>query len=353
MKNLFYITFLSALFFSCSDNNTQNNEQVSDTTETSENKELNIYTLRHYEVDEEIYKAFEKETGIKINAHKGKSDDILFKLKNEGNLSTADLLLTADAGKMERAKLDGLLQPFTSGGLDTLVPSFFIDSNDYWVSITARARAIVYDSSKITPSEIVSFENLTSKKFEGNILVRSSESSYNQSLLAGLIAHLGYDEAKKWAKSIVKNMAREPKGNDRSQAKAVYAGVGSVAIMNTYYIGKMLNSDNTQEKDVAEALNIYYPNQSTYGTHVNSSAIAITKYAPHKENADKFIQFLLAKKQQALLMNTNHEFPVNSNVEYSDMLKSLGKFKMDTLHLSNLGKHHAEALKIFDEVNWN
>lgn len=350
MKNLFYTAIFSALLVSCSSSGTNNKQNDTDTLIKNE---LNIYTLRHYEVDEKIYKAFEKETGIKVKAHKGKSDDILFKLKNEGNLSTADLLLTSDAGKMERAKNDGLLQPFTTKGYDTLVPSNFIDSNHYWIAITARARAIVYDSLRTKPSEIISFENLANPEFKGQILVRSSESSYNQSLMAGMIAHLGYDDAKIWAQNIVNNMAREPKGNDRSQAKAVSAGVGNIAIMNTYYIGKMLQNENTQEKEVAEKLSIYYPNQNSYGTHVNASVAGITKYAPHKENAEKFIQFLLAKEQQELLMNANHEFPVVNNVEYSKMLKSLGTFKMDTLHLSNLGKYHEDALKIFNEVNWN
>ncbi len=317
-----------------------------------ENQVVNLYTDRHYDTDEKLYELFTEETGIKVNVVKGKSDELIERLAREGKDTEADLLITADAGRLHRAKTKDLLQPVTSNTLTNNIPTNLRDKDNEWFGLTVRGRIIVYSKDRVDPSELSTYEDLVNPKWKGKILVRSSSNIYNQSLLASFIAIDGEEKAKQWAKGIVENMARDPQGNDRAQATAVVAGEGDIAIMNTYYIGKILNSSNPEEVKVAKNVGIFFPNQDTTGTHINVSGVGLTKYAKNKENAIKFMEFLSSPKAQEQFAQANYEYPANPSVEPSDLLKSWGEFKPQNINLSKLGEFNQKAVEIFNEVGW-
>ncbi|MTI85082.1 MAG: Fe(3+) ABC transporter substrate-binding protein [Firmicutes bacterium] len=321
-------------------------------TSSADNGVVNLYSDRHYDTDEELFQLFTKETGVKVNVVKGKSDELIERLDREGKDTNADLLITADAGRLHRAKVKELLQPVTSEALANSIPANLRDPDKQWFGLTVRARVMVYDKDRIKPAELSTYEDLTSPKWQGKILVRSSNNIYNQSLLASFIAVNGEEQAKEWAAGMVDNMAREPKGNDRDQAKAVVAGEGDIAIMNTYYIGKMLNSSEPEEVKVAKKLGVFFPNQNTTGTHINVSGVGLTKHSKNKENAIKLMEFLAGETAQKQFVEANYEYPVNPNVEPSELLSSWGDFKTQDINLSLLGEYNRKAVEVFDQVGW-
>lgn len=313
---------------------------------------VNVYTHRHYKADQELFAQFEKETGIKVNVVNAKADELMQKMTTEGELSPADVLITVDAGRLVRAKKKGLLQSATSEFLDKTIPTHLKDVDNKWFALTKRARVIVYNPEKVKLEDLSTYEALTEDKWKNKILIRSSGNIYNQSLLASIIANNGEEKATEWAKGMVANMARSPKGNDRDQVKAVVAGEGDVAVVNTYYIGKLVNSKNPEEVKAGEGVKIFFPNQEDRGTHINVSGAGVAKYAPNKENAIKFIEFLASKKAQEVFAKANYEYPVNKEVEPSDLLKSWGDFKEDTLSLTKLGENNKNAVLVFDKAAW-
>jgi iron(III) transport system substrate-binding protein len=315
-------------------------------------KEVNVYTHRHYKADQELFAQFEKETGITVNVVNAKADELMQKMSLEGAQSPADVLITVDAGRLVRAKNKGLLQSASSVFLNKTIPSHLKDADNHWFALTKRARVIVYNPEKVKAKELSSYEALTNKKWKNKILIRSSDNIYNQSLLASIIANNGEEKASEWTKGIVANMARSPKGNDRDQVKAVVAGEGDIAIVNTYYIGKLLNSKNPDEVLAGKGIKVFFPNQNGRGTHINVSGAGVAKYAPNKENAIKFIEFLASKKSQEVFAKANYEYPVNREVVSSDLLKSWGEFKEDTLSLTKLGENNKKAVIIFDQSSW-
>ncbi len=314
--------------------------------------EVNLYTNRHYDTDEEILQRFTEETGIEVNVLKGGSDQLIERMAREGDDSPADLLITADAGRLHRAKTRGLLQAVNTENLNSQVPENLRDEDNYWFGLTMRGRVIVYAKDRVEPEELSSYEDLISDKWQDEILVRSSENIYNQSLLASFISIYGEEWAENWAKGVVDNMARKPQGNDRAQATAVAAGEGDLAIMNTYYLGKMLNSDNSAEVEVAEQLGIHFPSQAKEGAHVNVSGIGLAKHAPNKENAVKLMEYLSSVDAQKYFASANYEYPTNPNVEASELLKSWGSFKSQEISLTELGIYNEKAVKIFNKVGW-
>ena len=318
----------------------------------AEDKELTVYSHRHYEVDKQLFSDFEDKTGIKVKVVKAKADQLIKRLELEGEKTPCDLFITADAGRIWRAKQKGLLQPAKSPFLQKSVPKHLRGPEFYWYGLTARARIIVYAKDRVKPEELSTYEDLIKPKWKGKILVRSSSNIYNQSLLASVIAHRGSENAKTWAAGIVKNMARKPKGNDRDQIKAVVAGEGDIAIVNSYYLGLLLNSDVEAEREVAKKVGIFFPNQNERGTHINVSAAGVTKHSDNPEAAVKLLEFLVSEEAQKVYAKANYEYPVNSKVEMSALLKSWGTFKPDKINLDKLGKHNKDAVKIFDIVQW-
>lgn len=327
-------------------------DNIKTDSKKSETSEVNLYTSRHYDIDDELYKKFEQETGIKVNIINDEADVLIERIKREGTATKADLLLTADVGRLYRAKEEGLLQSVSSDKLSKQIPENLRDVDDMWVGLTKRARILVYNKDKIKPEELSTYEALTEDQWKNRVLVRSSESVYNQSLLASFIEINGEDEAKEWAQGIVNNFAKNPEGGDRDQAKAIAAGVGDVAIMNSYYFGQMLNSQEPEEVKVAESLGIFFPNQDTTGTHINISGAGVVKGSKNVDNAVALLEYLSDEEAQNEFASANYEFPVNENVEPSELLKSWGDFKEQDLPLSTLGENNAKAIMIFNEVGW-
>lgn len=314
--------------------------------------EVNLYTDRHYDTDEKLFQLFTQQTGIKVNVVKGESDEIIERLAREGGDSKADLLLVADAGRLYRAKEKGLLQPVNSPVLEQSIPEKLRDRDKQWYGLTVRARVLVYSKERVQPGQLSTYEDLTGPQWRGKILVRSAGNIYNQSLLASLIAINGEEAAQKWAQGIVANLARPPKGNDRDQVKAIAAGEGDVAIVNTYYIGKMLHSSDPAEVQAARKVGVFFPNQQTSGTHINVSGIGLTAAAKNKENAVKLMEFLAGQQAQEQFAQANFEYPANPAVQPAPLLKSWGDFKAQQINLTVLGENNAKAVRIFDAVGW-
>ncbi|GIQ64555.1 hypothetical protein PACILC2_31230 [Paenibacillus cisolokensis] len=250
--------------------------------EQSGSKEVNIYTARHYEVDGKLYDEFTRATGIKVNVVEGKAEELIERMKREGESSPADLFITVDGGILNNAKTSGILQPIESDTVNSNVPAEYRDADNHWVGLSARARIIAYSKERVKPEQLSTYEDLATDKWKGKVLVRSSTSLYNQSLLASLIELNGEAQAEEWAKGIVANMARKPEGGDRDQAKAIVAGQGDVALMNTYYVGQLLNSKDAEEVKVGEQIGVFFPNQETTGTHVNISGVGLAKHSKIK-----------------------------------------------------------------------
>src|SRR5690554_2111519 len=317
-----------------------------------EEEVVNIYTHRHYAADQELFARFTAQTGIKVNVVNASADELIQKLELEGANSPADILITVDAGRLHRAEEKDLFQPFESDIINQNIPEKFRDPEGYWTGLTYRARIIAYSKERVKPEELSTYEELASDKWQGRILTRSSENIYNQSLLASIIAANGQEAAEEWAASVLGNMERDRKGSDRDQVKAVAAGEGDLAIVNTYYIGLMLNDENDEEKKAAEQVRLFFPNQNDRGTHINISGIGVTKYAPNKENAIKFIEFLISEEAQKIFAHSNYEYPINEKIEPAATLQAWGDFKEDTLNLTQLGENNKKAVLIFDEAGW-
>lgn len=337
--NKYLVTLLMAIFYlQC--------------TNSPNDSSLTIYTHRHYDVDKEIFANFEKEMGVKINVVNASADELIQRIESEGDQTPADLLITVDAGRLVRAKEKNLFQSFNSSMIDSTIPANFKDSENQWVGITKRARVIVYSKERVDPSELTSYEDLTDGKWKNRILVRSSGNIYNQSLMSSLISANGEDNAMNWAKEITNNFAREPKGNDRDQVKAILAKEGDIAIVNTYYIGRLLNSDDELERRAGNAVNVFFPNQEDRGTHINISGIGIIKNSKKVELATLFIEYLLSKDVQEQFATANYEYPINSNASSASVLEEWGDFKEDTLPLQRLGELNKEAVMVFDRAGW-
>ncbi|MBN09100.1 MAG: Fe(3+) ABC transporter substrate-binding protein [Flavobacteriaceae bacterium] len=339
MKKLFYLLLYTVLL-GCSPN--------------KNSKEVNLYSQRHYAVDKLQYENFQKLTGIKVNVIKANADELIERLKNEGEDSPADLFVTVDAGKLYRASKMGLLQKISNKIIDTNVSPDLKDKNGYWIPITYRARILVYSNQRVEKNDLSTYEELVDEKWKGRILARSSSNAYNQALMSSIVANLGSDLASSWSKGIVRNFARDPKGSDRDQVKAIAAGQGDIAIVNSYYIGLLLSSEKEEELNAGKSVTVFFPNQAENerGSHINVSGIGLAKYSPNKENAIKLMEYLTSEEAQNTYVNNSYEYPANPNVTPSEIVQSWGTFKRDTLDLNMLGKYRDEAIRIFDKTGW-
>jgi len=315
-------------------------------------QEVNVYTHRHYDVDKVLFDAFTQKTGIKVNVVKASADELLVKLAQEGANSPADLLVTVDVSRLEKAKNQGLLQNISSTTLQKNIPADLRDIAGSWYAQTIRGRVVVYSKDRVNPEQLSTYEALTDKQWQGKILVRTSANMYNQSLMASIIANNGEEAALAWAKGMVANMAREPKGNDRDQVKAIAAGEGDLAIVNTYYLGKMLSSDNPAEVAAGELVGIFFPNQDDRGAHINISGAGVCKHAPNRANAVQLLEFLSEAEAQQKFAAANHEYPVNPTVAPTPLLASWGTFTADTKSLKTIAAHSNAAVTLFDQAGW-
>ena len=341
MKNIFYTLIICSLFFSCDKKEKKSNE-------------VNLYSQRHYSVDELQYENFTKLTGIKVNVIKANADELIERLKNEGDKSPADLFITVDAGKLQRAADLNLLQKVSNSTINTNVSKDLIDINGYWTPITYRARILVYSNDRVNISDLSTYEDLANEKWRGRILVRSSSNAYNQALMSSIVANLGSEVASDWSEGVVKNFARDPKGSDRDQVKAIAAGQGDIAIVNSYYIGLLLSSQKEEELNAGRSVSVFFPNQgdNERGSHINVSGIGLAKYSPNKENAIKLMEYLTSEEAQNTYVNNSYEYAANPNVKPSKIVQDWGTFKTDKLDLNMLGKFREEAIRIFDKTGW-
>lgn len=315
-------------------------------------EDLTLYSHRHYESDDELFARFTEQTGIKVNVVKAGADELIERVKAEGANTKADILITADAGRLERAKSAGVLHPVKSETLQTRIPAHLRDPEGNWFGFALRARVLAYAKDRVDPAELSTYEALAGNEWKVRILARSSSNIYNQSLLASIVAANGEAKATEWAAGVRGNMARPPQGSDRDQVRAVAKGLADVAIVNTYYVGLLANSDNAADRKAAQAVGIFFPNQDGRGAHVNVSGAGVTKASKNREAAVKFLEFLAADEAQKSFPQATYEYPVVEGIEWSDMQKSWGAFKADKLNLSKLGEYNDEAVRIFNRVGW-
>jgi iron(III) transport system substrate-binding protein len=316
------------------------------------NGEVNLYSARKENLIKPLLDRFTADSGIQVNLVTGKDDALLERLKSEGANSPADLFITADAGRLHRAQVAGVLQPVESEVLERAVPAHLRDPAGYWFGLSLRARPLFYARDRVSPDDLSTYEALAGTEWKGRICIRSSGNIYNQSLVASMIASDGEDAAEFWARNFVANFARPPKGGDRDQIKAAAAGLCDVAIANTYYYGMMLAGSDAGEREAAQKVAVFWPNQEDRGTHVNVSGIALTAAARNRDNAVKLMEFLVAPESQQWYAETNHEYPVRDGVKWSDMLEGWGHFKADTVNLSVLGENNPAAVMLMDRAGW-
>lgn len=314
--------------------------------------EVNVYTGRHYDSDLAIYHAFTEKTGIRVNIIEAGGDALIERIAREADASPADVFITADAGMLWRAEQRGVFRQIGNPAILQRTPAQFRDADNHWVGLSKRARVIIYDKSKGVPENLADYEDLAAPAFRGQICVRSSTNVYNQSLLAGIIAHHGEEAATKWAQGVVANFARKPEGNDTSQIEAVAAGQCRIAIVNSYYLARYVGSPDRKLRSISDRIGIIHPNQETTGAHVNISGAGIARHAPHPENGEALIAFLLSDEMQQAFAAGNNEYPVVDGVAAAGPIVGLGEFRADGQEMSVLGEHQAEAVKIFDRVGW-
>ena len=335
------ILSLFAIFIlGCTDNQT---EQV-----------VNIYSQRHYDIDQMQYDNFEKLTGIKVNVIKSNADELIQRIQNEGDNSPADLFITVDVGKLWQASNMGLLQKYQDQSLTDGITESLLDKNGFWIPVTYRSRILVHSNERVQRSELSTYEDLANSKWKGRLLVRSSSNSYNQALLSSLVGNLGDEATKSWTEAVVSNFARDPKGNDRDQVKAIAAGQGDVAIVNSYYIGLLLSSKNEEEIKAGKSVSVFFPNQGEgqRGSHINVSGIALAKNSPNKSNALKLIRYLTTDEAQETYVNNTYEYSVKPDIMPNKIVSDWGTFKKDPLDLNILGIKRNDAIRIFDAAGW-
>ncbi|MDI5890397.1 Fe(3+) ABC transporter substrate-binding protein [Halomonas rhizosphaerae] len=315
-------------------------------------EELNVYSARHYDSDEALYAAFTEQTGVEVNVLEGDSDQLIQRLKLEGEASPADVMITVDAGRLWRGEQEDIFASVDSEVLDERLPDYMRHPEGKWFGFSQRVRAIFIDPTEVDADEITSYEDLADPKFEGQVCIRSSNNIYNQSLLASLIAHHGEEEAEAWAKGVVDNFARDPEGGDTDQIRGVASGECNIALANHYYYVRLVNSDQEADREAAEKVEIVFPNQDGRGAHVNVGGAGMVKGAPNEENAVRFLEFLASDEAQALFATGNYEFPAVESAETDGVIASWGDFKKDDLNVSVLGENNPEAIRIFDRVGW-
>ncbi len=314
--------------------------------------EVNIYSYRQPDLIKPLLDRFTQETGIATNVlflDKG----LVERIQAEGANSPADIILTVDISRLTEAKDAGVTQPIKSAVVDSDIPAQYRDPDGAWVGLTTRGR-VVYASKDRVAQDTITYEELADPKWKGKICIRDAQHSYNVGLIASLIAHDGEAKTEEWLKGLKANLARKPDGGDRDQAKAIFAGECDIALGNTYYVGLMMTNDKeTEQKDWANAIKVLFPNSNDRGTHVNVSGVALAKNAPNKENAQKLIDFLASGEAQEIYAEQVFEYPVMPGKEPTDIVKSFGTIKPDTLPLAEIAANRKKASELVDKVGVN
>ncbi len=320
---------------------------------------LNLYSARHYSTDEALYNNFTKATGIKINRVDADDAGILQRLKAEGTASPADVILLVDAARLWRAEVDGLFSPVKSKLLEDAIPANLrakaTPEGTAWFGYSTRARVVVYDKARVKAADVDTYEELGDAKNKGLVCTRSGSHPYNLSLFGAVTEHIGAPAAEKWLTGMVANMARAPKGGDTDQIKAVASGECGIALTNTYYVARLMRSDKAEDKAIMDKVGVMFPNQSSWGTHINIAGGAMAKNAKNTANAVKFLEYLASKEAQDYFANGNNEYPVSKGVQLSNpALKAMssGTFKSETMAVSVVGMNQVKVQQMLDRVGY-
>ena len=315
---------------------------------------VNVYSARKEALILPALERFREATGIDFNLVTGKADGLLKRLELEGGASPADLFITVDAGRLERAKRAGVLRAVKSEVLEAAIPENLRDADGHWFGLSQRARVAFRVRDRVDAGEVSRYEDLADPRWKGRICVRSSDNIYNQSLVASMIATLGVAETESWARGLTANFARPPVGGDTDQLRAAAAGVCDLAIANTYYFGRLLASRRDEDRETAARLAVVWPNQGEgeRGVHVNVSGAGVTAHAEHADDAVRLLEFLTARDSQAWYAEVNNEYPVVADVPVSGALESLGGFRADALDLTELGENNRRAVELMDRAGW-
>lgn len=318
---------------------------------TAEEKVLNLYSARHYQTDEALYSGFTRQTGITVRRIEGREDELIERIRNEGANSPADVLLTVDAARLAEAHEMGLFSPVKSPLLEARIPAHLRTSD--WFSFSIRARVIIYAKGAVKPDELRNYSDLANPRLKGKVCSRSGSHPYNLSLMASIIAHQGEAKAEEWARGVVANFARPPKGGDTDQIRAVAAGECAVALSNTYYLARLMRSDKPEDRQTIDRIAVVWPDQQGYGAHINVSGGGVLKTAPHRQAAVSFLEYLASDEAQRYFADGNNEWPVVTGVRVTNpALEALGKFKADSLPVGSLAMYRAKAQVIFDRAGY-
>jgi iron(III) transport system substrate-binding protein len=313
---------------------------------------VNVYSARHYDSDQTLFDLFTAQTGIEVNLIEAGADELIERIRSEGANSPADVIVTVDAGRLWRAEQAGLLAAIDSEVLEAAIPASLRHPDGRWFGFSQRARGLVYSVDRVDPADLSTYEDLAGETWRGRVCIRSSTNIYNISLTASVIATAGVDAAQAWADGLAGNLARNPQGGDTDQIRAVAAGECDVAVVNHYYLARLIDSSDPGDQAVAAAVGWFFPNQDDRGTHVNVSGAGVVETAPNRANAVRFLEFLATPEAQAIFANANYEYPVVAGVAVSTTAQGFGPFRSDAVNVTAYGEYSAEALRVMDRAGW-
>ena len=346
-RRFFLSLSTAALVVACGQGQSQQPTDQAGSTTDQLGGQVNVYSSRHYNTDDQLYDGFTEKTGIKVNLIEGNADELIERIKSEGTNSPADILITVDAGRLWRADQAGIFAPVDSEVLTAKIPAHLRHPENLWFGYSKRARVIMYNKDNVDPGNLVSYEDLADPQWQGKVLVRSSSNIYNQSLVAGMIEAESAEATQTWIEGLVANLARPPQGNDTENIEAVAAGAGDITIANTYYLARY-----SEQPEIFEKIGIVFPNQDGRGTHVNISGAGMLKNAPHPEQAIAFLEYLASPEAQEFFALGNNEYPVVEGTPLNEIVKGFGEFKEDTTNVAAYGQNNAEAVKMMDRSGW-
>lgn len=312
-------------------------------------EEINIYSARQEVLMSPLLNLFEDQYKIKVNIISAKANQLINRIVQEGNFTNADVLLTTDVGRLHIAKEKNILQRINSPTLLNLVPDIYKDKDNYWFGVSLRARLFVYDQNRVNSSSLKGYIDLADDKWTDKILVRSSSNVYNQSLISAMLVNYGENKVKEFLKKFTKNLARKPSGGDRDQIRAVLAGEGDIALVNSYYFLKMKSQDKEKKLNNLVA---YFPSDNYMQTHINISGAGVIKNSPNKVNAVKFLEFLVSNEAQKIYAEVNFEYPIRKNIELNKFMNKYNNFIKDDINLSEMAKLNRKSIILMDIANW-
>ncbi len=324
---------------------------------TAQDKVLNLYSARHYQTDEALYANFTKATGIKINRIDADDAGVITRLKAEGAASPADVILLVDAARLTKAEAEGLFQPVNSTLLASRIPAHLRDGNDgggpEWFGFSTRARIIVYNKATVQRADVDTYQELGDPKNKGKVCTRSGSHPYNLTLFGAMLQHLGPQATEAWLKGVVDNMARAPKGGDTDQIKAAASGECAIALTNSYYLARLMRSTKPEDVETVSKVGFVFPNQDSWGTHVNISGGAMAKHAKNPAEAVKFLEYLASDEAQVYFADGNNEWPAVASVKVKNpALEAMGNFKVDPLPIAQSGNNQTQVQQMLDRVGY-